>query len=208
MEALFAEHSKGSYLWAAKTWFIGSISGSHTRGRLARKTHISRTREMVALILPETKMIPHYFPYRLHTCIDFSLTVLQVIDLLQMLGSQLPNRCSVQRICGRPPRQLLGRNSAGHKNWTWSRELNKDVVVFFSYLTLETQYDVFWLRSVFFPLSIFVYVLSERNTGNLWQPNLDCSETRLEIKFLAGNHMYFEIRYNVQQNHLFLFSIL
>lgn len=163
MEALFAEHSKGSYLWAAKTWFIGSISGSHTRGRLARKTHISRTREMVALILPETKMIPHYFPYRLHTCIDFSLTVLQVIDLLQMLGSQLPNRCSVQRICGRPPRQLLGRNSAGHKNWTWSRELNKDVVVFSLIWHLKHNMMYFGLEA-FSSRFLFLYTYYQRGT--------------------------------------------
>lgn len=76
-------------------------------------------------------------------CIEFSLAVLQDIDLLQMLGSHLPNRWSIQRVSGISHQSLLGKYSEGHKSSMCGRDLTNSVVFFISYLTLETQYDIF-----------------------------------------------------------------
>lgn len=48
------------------------------------------------------------------------------------------------------------------------------------------------------PLSVFTCMLSERDTGSLGSPAY--MVLRLEIKFLAGNHMHFEIWSNMQPN--------
>ena len=140
------------------------------------------------------------------TCIEFSLAVLQGIDLLQMLGSHLPNRWSIQRVSGISHQSLLGKYSEGHKSSMCSRDLTNSVVFLSLTWLLKHNMIYFGWEVFFFSFSIFRYIPPERGTGNLWQPNLYYLETRLEIKFLAGNHMYFEIQYNVHQNHLFLFS--